>query len=165
MEEQIINEQVEKIEEYYVDNLDELLEQEDAKKFDRRCRGLEAVLNAKAAADRAKTEQIKAEAEIEKGKKLTKLEEDRVEIDRLRLEMEQKKAELDAKVAKGEVKLGWAKLGLMVAGIVASIGVSIWSVIATMKFEEYGSVVSSCGKLAQGLCKGTISKIDKIANG
>lgn len=164
MDNEVIQEQVEKIEEYYVENLDELIEQEDAKKFDKRCRGLEAILNAKAAADRAETEKAKADAEIEKGKVMTKLEQDKVEIDRLRLELEQKKAELEMKVAKGEVRLGTAKLALMAAGIVASIAVSIWGVIVTMKFEEYGSLVSSCGKLAQGFYKGAIGKIDKICN-
>jgi uncharacterized membrane protein YcjF (UPF0283 family) len=71
-----------------------------------------------------------------------------------------KKAATKKAAAKKEHRLGIVKIICSIAGVIASVALGVWSLITTMKFEETGTVRTSAGKLAQGIAKGAMAKLE-----
>lgn len=157
MENEVLEQQTGELEEYYYEELDTDLKELDNKAFTNRTKAIELLLKAKTQAEQLKLDSKKLDFEIESAKQAAEIEKQKVEI--------AKQAAADeAKKAKKEFWLGVAKIGVGAVGAAASIGLTVWATVTTMKFEETGSLRTAAGKLAQGLAKGACAKLDKLNN-
>lgn len=153
--EEVLNEQVEELRVDFIDNLDELQAEQNTKEFGNRCKAVETLLKVSNQSKQIELDSKRLDFEIEQAKQQHELEQQRLELDK-------NVAEVDKKDKKKTFWLGVAKIAVCVLGTVAGIGLTIWSVVVGMKFEETGDYRSSVSKFAQNFCQKTLSKLDKI---
>ena len=159
MDDERIEQEANQIEEYYWDET-ESDEAVNSKNFNNRCKALEMMLKVQNQAKQLELDSKKLDFEIEQAKAANKIEEQKLEIQKETNKIEADKAEAEKKASKKEFWLGVAKTGAAVGGVVASTAFGVWSLMTTMKFEETGTVRTSAGKLAQGIAKGAMAKLE-----
>lgn len=159
MEDIKINEEVNQIEEYYWDET-ESEEAVNSKNFNNRCKALEMMLKVQNQQKQLELDSKKLDFEIEQAKLANEIEKQKLEIQKETNNIEAGKAEAEKAAAKKEHRLGIVKIICSIGGIIASVVLGIWSLITTMKFEETGTVRTSAGKLAQGIAKGAMAKLE-----
>lgn len=164
MTEEILEQQTGELEEYYYDELDSDLKELDNKAFTNRTKAIELLLKAKTQAEQLALDSKKLDFEIESAKQAAAVEAEKLELEKQKVEIAKQQAEDELKKSKKEFWLNVAKVGVGVAGAAASIGLTVWATVTTMKFEETGSLRTAAGKLAQGIAKGACSKLDKLNN-
>ena len=118
----------------------------------------------KAEADLKKVELEGQRLELEKEQAKVQAEQEakRIELEAEKIANDKAKAEADIREQKRGFWLGIAKIAVIVLGTVAGIGLTIWTVVVGMKFEETGSVRSSVGKFAINFAQKTIAKLDHL---
>lgn len=118
----------------------------------------------KAEADLKKIELDGQRLELEKEQAKTQADQEakRIELEAQKIANDKAKADADIKEQKKSFWLGVAKIAVIALGTIAGIGLTIWSVVVGMKFEETGSVRSSVGKFAINFCQKTIAKLDHL---
>ena len=102
------------------------------------------------------------ELEREQAKTQADQEAKRIELEAQKIANDKAKADADIKEQKKSFWLGVAKVAVILLGTIAGIGLTIWSVVVGMKFEETGSVRSSVGKFAINFASKTIAKLDHL---
>jgi len=102
------------------------------------------------------------ELEREQAKTQADQEAKRIELEAQKIANDKAKADADIKEQKKTFWLGVAKVAVILLGTIAGIGLTIWSVVVGMKFEETGSVRSSVGKFAINFASKTIAKLDHL---
>lgn len=102
------------------------------------------------------------ELEREQAKTQADQEAKRIELEAQKIANDKAKADADIKEQKKSFWLGVAKIAVILLGTIAGIGLTIWSVVVGMKFEETGSVRSSVGKFAINFASKTIAKLDHL---
>lgn len=102
------------------------------------------------------------ELEREQAKTQADQEAKRIELEAQKIANDKAKADADVKEQKKTFWLGVAKVAVILLGTIAGIGLTIWSVVVGMKFEETGSVRSSVGKFAINFASKTIAKLDHL---
>jgi len=155
MTEDILEQQADQIETYYCEELDSMIAEQNQKEFTNRCKAVETLLKVKNQEKELELEREKWEFEKEQKQKELELETEKVAN-------EKAKAEAEIKEQKKSFWLGVTKVLVTLFGTIAGIGLTIWSVVTTMKFEETGSVRTSVGKFAINFCQKTLSKLDKV---
>lgn len=164
MDNEVLEQQTTELEEFYYDDLETDLRELDNRAFNNRTKAIELLLKAKTQSEQLKLDSKKLDFEIESAKQAAAVEAEKLEIEKQKVEIAKQQAADEAKKSKKEFWLGVAKIGVGVAGAAASIGLTVWATVTTMKFEETGSLRTSAGKLAQGLAKGACAKLDKLNN-
>ena len=159
MDEKKIMEQAEKLEGTYVDDFEDLLD-EDSKSFANRCKYIESLVKAMAMKKEAETEGKKIDLEFEKAK----IEAEKMKIEKERLENEKASVEATIKDQKKTFWLNLAKIGVAVAAAAGSIYVKRKMEKDMYYFEQYGSARSDGSKLVQKAVQDVASKLDKISN-
>lgn len=152
-----LEQEIAKVEDYFVDDLDELIANENNKQFNNRCKALATLMEAQNQSEQIKLDQKKTNWEIDKEKKQLELDERRVVNEEI--------------IAKGTVKdqkktwwLNLVKTVFYAIGIIAGIFLTIWTTNSSMMFEETGSFRASVSKFAQQFVSKQLSKFDKAPN-
>lgn len=155
MDKELINSEMEKVEEYYYEDLDKDMEELDNKTFQNRTKALATMMDQKNKEDSIALENRKLDFEIEQSKL-------QLELEKQKLEVEKQKNEFEIKNEKKKFWLNVGKLVIAVGSCIASVLYGIWSLVAGMKFEETNSWRTSTGKRSEQLTKNVRQDIDNM---